>query len=413
MLADTPSFDVVIVGAGHGGAQVAVGLRQRGYRGSIAIIGDESELPYERPPLSKEYLLGDKTFDRIMIRPASFWVTHDVVFRTGHRVVAVDPVARIVTCQEGASIGYDTLIWAGGGHARRLPMADAQLAGVHSVRTRQDVDRLKAELTSATRICVIGGGYIGLESAAVLRKLGKQVTVLEAQDRLLPRVTGLALSQFLAEEHRAQGVDIRLATAVQGLEQSRGAVRGVRLTHGELIDCELVIVGIGIVPSVAPLLEAGASGSDGVDVDEFCRTSLQNIFAIGDCARHSNVFANGQSVRLESVQNAVDMAATVAKQLTGTAEPYNSVPWFWSNQYDLRLQTMGLLLGYDEEILRGDPKNRSFSVVYLKSGRVRALDCINATKDYVGGRSLVLARAAVAPERLADVKIPLKEIQIS
>jgi 3-phenylpropionate/trans-cinnamate dioxygenase ferredoxin reductase subunit len=246
----------------------------------------------------------------------------------------------------------------------------------------------------------------------VLRKLGKQVTVLEGQHRLLPRVTGEIISRFLAVEHRAHGVDIRLATPVQGLEQTQGTVSGVKLADGEVIDCQIVIVGIGIVPSVAPLLAAGANGTNGVDVDAFCRTSLEGVFAIGDCASHANVFADGQAIRLESVQNAVDMAATVAKQLTGTTEPYNSVPWFWSNQFDLRLQTMGLLLGYDQEVIRGDPESRSFSVVYLKEGRVRALDCINATKDYVGGRALVLARATVSPDRLADVSIPLKEIQV-
>jgi len=404
-------FDVVIVGAGHGGAQVAVGLRQRGYEGSIAIIGAETDPPYERPPLSKEFLLGEKSFERILIRPPAFWTERNVTIRTGERVVKVDPAERAVSCESGARLGYGTLVWAGGGEARRLSCAGSELAGVHSVRTHHDVRRLKSALATATRVCVIGGGYIGLESAAVLRKLGKHVTIVESQQRLLARVSGAALSQFLETEHRNQGVDVRLSESVSAIEGSAGAVRRVRLASGDAIDCNIAIVGIGIVPSTAPLLAAGARGSDGVDVDPFCRTSLENIFAVGDCARHSNTFADGQPIRLESVQNANDMASTVSKMLTGMPSPYEAVPWFWSNQYDLRLQTMGLSLAHDQEVVRGDPRSRSFSVVYLKDGRVRALDCINATKDYVGGRSLVVSRAVISPERLADATVPLKDMQ--
>lgn len=409
-MSDATSYDVVIVGGGHGGAQVAAGLRQRGYGGSIAILSDESSLPYERPPLSKEYLLGEKSFDRILIRPSSFWEEKGVVARTGHWVTEVNPAEHTIECDDGASFRYGTLVWAGGGHPRRLQCAGSDLEGIHYVRSRNDVDRLKVDLEKASRVCVIGGGYIGLESAAVLRKLGKEVVLLEAQDRLLSRVSGTALSQYLAKEHCAHGVDLRLKTAVSRIEGVEGAVSGVRLSNGDLIDCELAIVGIGIVPSTAPLIEAGARGGDGVEVDEHCRTSLKDVFAVGDCARHSNWFADGQFIRLESVQNANDMAASVAKNLTGAPAPYNAVPWFWSNQYDLRLQTVGLLNGYDQEVIRGDSASRSFSVVYLKDGEVRALDCINATKDYVAGRSLVLSRAMISPERLADTSVPLKKM---
>jgi 3-phenylpropionate/trans-cinnamate dioxygenase ferredoxin reductase subunit len=324
--------------------------------------------------------------------------------------VAVDPLARQVTAADGKTIGYGQLIWAAGGHARRLSCAGHDLAGVHSVRSRADVDTMMAELASTTRVCVIGGGYIGLEAAAVLTKLGKQVTVLEAQERVLARVAGVALSRFYEAEHRAHGVEMRLGVQVSHIEGEDGRAAGVRLADGELVPAEMVIVGIGIVPAVEPLIAAGAEGGNGVAVDEHGRTSLPDVWAIGDCALHANPFAEGMPIRLESVQNANDMATTVARAITGEAEAYHAVPWFWSNQYDLRLQTVGLSSGHDQEVLRGDPATRSFSIVYLKQGHVVALDCVSATKDYVQGRALVVARAVADPARLEDATIPLKEV---
>ncbi|WEK44707.1 MAG: FAD-dependent oxidoreductase [Candidatus Sphingomonas colombiensis] len=403
-------FDVLIVGGGHGGAQAAVALRQRKFAGTIAIVGDEPELPYERPPLSKDYLSREKEFERILIRPASFWADKQVTMLLGRRVTAVDPAAHQVTTADGAEIGYGTLVWATGGSPRRLTCDGHDLAGVHAVRTRADVDRLMGELETTTRIVVIGGGYIGLEAAAVLSKLGKRVTVLEALPRVLARVAGEPLSRFYEAEHRAHGVEVRLDAAVAGIEERDGAVSGVRMADGELLECEMVIVGIGIVPAVEPLLAAGAAGGNGVEVDELCRTNLPDVYAIGDCAAHENGFADGARIRLESVQNANDQATTVAKSIMGEPQRYDAVPWFWSNQYDLKLQTVGLSIGHDQVVLRGDPLARSFSVLYLKQGQVIALDCVNATKDYVQGRALVLARAAIAPERLADASAPLKEI---
>ncbi|QKR98939.1 NAD(P)/FAD-dependent oxidoreductase [Sphingomonas sp. CL5.1] len=403
-------FDILIVGGGHGGAQAAVALRQRKFAGTIAIVGDEPELPYERPPLSKDYLSREKEFERILIRPAVFWADKQVTMLLGRRVTAVDPAAHRVTTADGATIGYGTLIWATGGSPRRLTCDGHDLAGVHAVRTRADVDRLMGELETTDRVVVIGGGYIGLEAAAVLSKLGKRVTVLEALPRVLARVAGEPLSRFYEAEHRAHGVEVRLGAMVAGLEERDGAVSGVRLADGELLPCEMVIVGIGIVPSVEPLLAAGAAGGNGVDVDAHCRTSLPDIYAIGDCAAHESGFAGGARIRLESVQNANDQATTVAKSVTGEPAPYEAVPWFWSNQYDLKLQTVGLSTGHDQVVVRGDTAARSFSIVYLKQGRVIALDCVNATKDYVQGRALVLAGAAIAPERLADAAVPLKEM---
>jgi 3-phenylpropionate/trans-cinnamate dioxygenase ferredoxin reductase subunit len=406
----TDRFDILIVGAGHGGAQAAIALRQRKFEGSIGIIGEEPELPYERPPLSKEYLAGDKPFERLLVRPATFWEERAVAMRTGRRVVAVDPAVQAVTCEDGATIAYGTLIWATGGHARRLSCTGHDLAGVHSVRSRADVDRLIVELPDTRRVVVIGGGYIGLEAAAVLSKLGKQVTVLEAQDRVLSRVAGEPLSRFYEAEHRAHGVDVRLGTSVTCIEEAAGRATGVRLASGEVLPAEMVIVGIGIVPAVDPLTAAGARGGNGVAVDAHCRTSLPHIYAIGDCALHANPFADGLPIRLESVQNAHDMAATAVRTILGEPAPYHAVPWFWSNQYDLKLQTVGLSAGHDQVVTRGEPPVRSFALIYLREGRVVALDCVNATRDYVQGRALVAAAAMVDPAALADPATPLKSL---
>ena len=403
--------DVVIVGAGHGGAQVAIALRQNQFAGSIRVIGREPELPYERPPLSKEYLARDKTFDRIMIRPAAFWADKAVEFTLGSEVVGVDPATKTVTTDTGETIAYGTLVWATGGDPRRLTLDGHDLAGVHAVRTRADADRLMAELDAgAKRAVVIGGGYIGLEAAAVLAKFGVHVTLLEALPRVLARVAGEALSAFYEAEHRAHGVDLRTNVSVAALEGADGKVTSVRLADGEVLPAEIVIVGIGIIPAIAPLIAAGAKGGNGIDVDDLCRTSLPDVYAIGDCAAHANGYADGATIRLESVQNANDQGTTVAKAITGNPVPYKAVPWFWSNQYDLRLQTVGLSIGHDATVTRGDPAVRSFSVIYLKAGRVIALDCVNAVKDYVQGKKLVETGASIAPEQLADTTVLLKEM---
>ena len=406
----TQHYDVVIVGAGHGGAQVAIALRQAKFAGSIAIIGDEPELPYERPPLSKEYLSGEKTFERILIRPENFWRDREVTMLLGQRVATVDAAAHQVTTEAGDSIGYGMLVWATGGRARRLSCEGHDLIGVHTVRTRADTDRLSAELAGVERIVVVGGGYIGLEAAAVLRKFGKAVTVVEALDRVLARVAGPPLSRFYEAEHRGQGVEILLGTQVDSIIGQDGRVSGVLLGGGATLPCEMVVVGIGIVPEVAPLLAAGADGGNGVRIDEHCRTSLPDIFAIGDCALHANAFADGAEIRLESVQNANDQATVAAKAITGAPAPYHAVPWFWSNQYDLRLQTVGLSIGHDDVVVRGEPATRSFSLVYLRQSRVIALDCVNATRDYVQGRALVVDGKTPDRAALADAGTPLKEL---
>lgn len=401
-------YDIIIVGAGHGGAQAAVQLRQLGFTGSIAMIGDEPELPYERPPLSKDFLAGDKDFARMLIRPETFWADRNIAMLTGQRVTAVDAEARVITTEAGKSCAYENLIWATGGAPRKLSCEGHHYAGIHAIRTRADVELLKTELAATQRVAIVGGGYIGLEAAAVLSKLGKQVTVLEAMDRVLARVAGPALSAFYEAEHRAHGVTIRTGETVVAITGKAGRATGVQLIDGEIIPADMVIVGIGIIAATGPLLTAGAEGSFGVNVDDHCRTSLPHIFAIGDCAMHANAFAGGVQMRLESVQNANDMATTVARLLTGNPKPYHAVPWFWSNQYDLRLQTVGLSTGYDATVLRGDIAARAFSVIYLKAGAVIALDCVNAVRDYVQGKALVEAGAIIDHAALADTEVPLK-----
>lgn len=406
-------YDVLIVGAGHGGAQVATLLRQAKFEGSVALLGDEPDAPYERPPLSKEYLSGDKAFDRLLIRPVAFWEEREVALLTRRRVVQVDPQEHLVHCEDGSAFGYGHLVWATGGTPRRLVCSGHDLAGVHTVRTRADADRMRAELDTTRHAVVVGGGYIGLEAAAVLAKAGKHVTIFETLDRVLARVAGEPLSRFYEAEHRAHGVDIRLGVTVDCIEGRGGRVSGVRLADGDLVRCEMVVVGIGIIPATEPLIAAGAIGGNGVEVDGQCRTSLPDVFAIGDCALHANRFADGATIRLESVQNANDQAAVVVNALTGGNGAYGAVPWFWSNQYDLKLQTVGLSIGHDEAVVRGDQSERSFSVVYLRAGKVVALDCVNAVRDYVQGRRLVIDGLAIDARQLADVAIPLKDMGIA
>ena len=403
-------YDVLIVGAGHGGAQAAIALRQYGYSGSVALVGNETELPYERPPLSKEYFSGKKPFERILIRPAEYWAERSIGLLLGHHVVTIDPEAREVALENGSKLGYGTLVWAAGGTPRRLACPGHDLEGVHTLRNRADVDRMVGMLPTVERVVIVGGGYIGLEAAAVLAELGKQVAVLEAQNRVLARVAGEPLSRFFEAEHRAHGIDVRLGVTVTSLEGNRGRISGVQLGSGARLPADMVLVGIGINPAVAPLLDAGAAGGNGVEIDRTCRTSLPGIYAVGDCALQSSPFAGSVPVRIESVQNANDQAAVVAKEIAGFPVEHQAVPVFWSHQYDLRLQTVGLSSGSDDVVLRGDPATRSFSLVYLRQGRVIALDCVNMMRDYVQGRTLVVAGKQCDPAALANTGVPLKTL---
>lgn len=405
---------VVIVGAGQAGASAAIALRQGGYAGPVLLLGAEPQLPYERPPLSKEYLAGERTAERLLLRPAAFWAERDIRMHTGVTVTAVDPQAQRVQTDDGGETSYDWLIWAAGGQARRLPVPGADLLGVQVIRTIADIDAIRARLPAAGRVVIAGGGYVGLEAAAVLAKQGHAVTIVEMQDRLLARVAGPEVSAFYLDAHRGHGVDVRLGARITALEgDAAGQVRAVQLADGARIEAELVIAGIGLVPEISALRAAGADCPDGVAVDGWCCTTLPRVLAIGDCARHPNRFAAGGVVRLESVQNAADMAKTAASFiLHGAAAPtYGAVPWFWSNQYDLRLQTVGLSAGADARVVRGDPATGAWSLVYLRAGAVVALDCINSPRDYVQGRALVERAARIPLALLADATVPLKAME--
>ncbi len=403
-------YDVVVVGAGQAGGHAAIQLREKGFQGSIALIGAENEIPYERPPLTKEYLGGEFQFEKLLIRPPKFWDENSIHLIVGHKIVAVRAASKEVVAENGTRFGYNKLIWATGGVPRRLSCPGSQLGGIYTIRDRVDVDQIRAALPEVREAVVIGGGYIGLETAATLSKLGKRIVLLESQDRVLARVAGVPLSRFLEAEHRAAGVDIRVSATVDSFTGENGKVSGVRLSTGEVIAAELVIVGVGISPSVEPLIAAGAEGENGVRVDLSCRTSIPDILAIGDCAEHPNPFANGRMIRLESIQNANDQARTVADLIVNGSSAYKTVPWFWSNQYDLRLQSAGLSVGYDAHVIRGNPEGRSFSIMYLKDGYVVALDCVNATKDFLQGKSLI--ESGVRPEvaALEDTSVPLKRL---
>ncbi|MEW4467093.1 FAD-dependent oxidoreductase [Parasphingorhabdus sp. JC815] len=405
-------YDTLIVGAGHAGAQAAIALRQQKFDGTIGLLGNEKYPPYERPPLSKEYLAGDKPFERIMLRPESFWSEREIDLLTGYRVAKVDPVGKTVTLSTDDEIGFGNLIWATGGSPRMLDCPGSQARNIHGVRSRADVDKIMAALPTTETVVVVGGGYIGLEAAAVLTKLGKKVTILESLDRVLSRVAGETLSRFYEEEHRKQGVTVELEATVEAFEtDENGMATGVKLSDGRVLNADMIIVGIGIIPETGPLVAAGAAAGNGVDVDQHCRTSLDSIYAIGDCAAHGNRYADGAHIRLESVQNANDQAKVAALDIMGEDCKYDAVPWFWSNQYDLKLQTVGLSSGHDEYVVRGDPASRKFSIIYLKDGKVIALDCVNATKDYVQGRKIVESGLCLDTTQLADTNIPIKEVE--
>lgn len=403
--------DVLIVGTGHAGAQLAASLRQGGFTGSIRLLGEEPDLPYERPPLSKEYLSGERPAERLLLRAAEFWPANRINLNLSRRVMSVDCARHAVICEDGSRWRYEKLVWAAGGAPRQLSMPGSSLQGLYTLRTRADADRLRIAMQQGSDFAIIGGGYIGLELAPALIGAGRQVEVIEAQDRLLARVAGPEIASYVRKVHEAHGVRVRLGAQVESLEGDGPRVSSVRLANGAgQIRCQAVVAAIGMAPSVSELAAAGAAVTHGIEVDEFCRTSLPDVFAVGDCTVHASPWADGQRVRIESVPNAVEQAKTAARALLGKPEPYRALPWFWSNQFDMKIQTVGLSIGHDDRVVRGAPESGSFSVIYLRRGRVVALDCVNCARDFIQGRTLIEHAVEAAKTRLADVSAPLRSM---
>ncbi len=394
------SSGTVIIGAGQGGLQTAVELRTAGYAAPITLLGGETVLPYHRPPLSKAYLTGEKSADALLMRGEAFYAEKDITLRLGITATQVLRSERRVLLEDGTGLAYDHLVLATGAAARPLSCPDADLDGVIVLRSRADADALKSRLVAARRLVVVGGGFIGLEVAASARKLGKLVTVLEMQDRLMARAVGPDVSAFFAQAHAGHGVDLRLGDGISRITGHEGKVTGVVTAKGLDIACDIVLAGIGVVPDTALASAAGLAIANGIVVDRHQQTDDPLIFALGDCAICPNPHGAGL-IRLESVQNAVDQAKVIAGVITGDPRPYAAVPWFWSDQYDLKLQMVGLSQGHDEVHERGNRAEKRFSVFYFKAGRLIAIDSINRPADHMRGRKLLAAGATpIAPANI-------------
>lgn len=396
----------VIVGGGHAGGQAAASLRQAGYEGSIVLVGEEPHIPYQRPPLSKQYLAGEQGLDRVYLRAESFYAGKDITLRQGVRAVGLDVAARVVTLEDGEALRYEKLLLATGGRARALDVKGAGLAGVHLLRTIADVDAIKAEFKPGSRLAVVGGGYIGLEAAAVGMQAGLDVTVLEVEERILQRVVTPAMSSFYEQLHRDAGVAVRTGAEVVGFE-GNGRVQAVRCADGATVPADLVIVGVGIVPNMALAAEAGLDCADGILVDERCATSAPDVYAAGDCTNHPNPLL-GRRLRLESVPNAMEQSRVAAANMAGADQRYASVPWFWSDQYDLKLQMVGFAADGDTSVVRGDPATRRFAAFHLKAGELVAVDAVNSPREFMACRQLVGRR--VDARQLADPLVDLKTL---
>lgn len=399
---------IAIIGAGQAGGQTAYSLRAGGFEGAITLIGDEPAPPYQRPPLSKAYLKGELEAERLFLKPIEYYAEHNVELITGTAATSIDLLGKTLALDRGGSPGWDKLVIATGARPRRLSVPGIALPGVLELRTLEDVDRLKAVAVAGKRLVVVGAGYIGLEAAAVGAQLGLQVTVLEAMPQVLARVAGPEIGEFYTRVHREAGVDIRLGAKLEGFDGS-GHLTGARLAGGEVIPCDIALVGIGVTPNMEIAQAAGIACGDGIIVDAQMRTSHPDVFAIGDVAWRPLVHY-GREGRLESVHNAIEGGKIAAAAIMAAPPPTLEVPWFWSDQFDLKLQTAGLWTGANQRIVRGDPQSSSFSVFYLKEGKIIAVDAVNSAPEYIVGRKLVAASAAVAPGELADKSISMKDI---
>lgn len=400
-------MSVAIIGAGQAAAQLIDSLRRRGYVGAITLVGDEG-FPYQRPPLSKKYLAGELGLDRLQLRQPTYFDEQRVELRLGRRAIAINRHSKQVQLDDGTMLEYEHLVIATGSHPRRLKMPGADLAGVHYLRSLSDADHLRTEVHVGQHAVIIGGGYIGLEVAATLRQLGMEVTVLEMADRVMNRVVAEPVSRYYEREHASHGVKIELGARVLALRgDTDGRIAAVETDRGS-IAANLVVVGIGVLPTDELAQSAGLACDNGVIVDEYCRTSDPAIFAIGDCSNHPSAHY-GRRIRLESVDNAFEQANTVAANITGTPTQHDRVPWFWSDQYHHKLLIVGLADGHDRAILRGDPANHSFSVCYLRDGEFIAIDTVNMAKDQMAARKLIASRMRPDVTKLADISIALKD----
>jgi 3-phenylpropionate/trans-cinnamate dioxygenase ferredoxin reductase component len=401
------SSGVVIIGAGQGGYQAAASLREAGYGERITLVGDEPQLPYQRPPLSKAYLLGDTTAERLQLRPQNYYEKHTIDLVTDTRVTAIDRAASRVTLSSGASLAYDHLVIATGARNRLLPVEGATLDGVMYLRTLADADAIKEHFAGAVNIVVAGAGFIGLELAAVASKLGKQVTVIEPLPRGMSRAVSSITSQFFADAHTQFGVKLLVNTRPQRVNGNGGRVASVTMSDGRDLPADLVLVGIGIVPVDDLAQAAGLPVANGIVVDAQLVTADPKISAIGDCAAFPDPFT-GTMIRLESVQNAVDQGRCVAKRIAGHPAPYAAVPWFWSDQRDLKLQMVGLTAGCDRTVLRGNPAERAFSVFCFRGDTLLGIESVNRGADHMFGRRLLTAGESVTPDEAGDPGFDLK-----
>ena len=400
------SGNIVIVGAGQAGAQAVQSLRAEGVEAPIIMIGDEAYPPYQRPPLSKAYLLGNFERPRLFLKADSYYPESHCELVLNTSVAAIHRAERIVELSNGRKIDYDKLLLATGARVRRLRCPGADLAGVHYLKTIADVDGLQEVFQAGKRIAIVGGGYIGLEVAAVGAKRGLYVTVFEAMDRLMARAVSPALSDFYASEHEKAGVTLKLKTGVEAIE-GNGKVERV-IAGGQSYPCDIVLVGIGVIPCDELAAKAGLGVSDGIVVDRNARTGDPHIWAAGDCTRH--VGREGHEIRLECVQNAIDQAKHAAMAMAGRPKSYSEVPWFWSDQYDLKLQIAGLAQPTDMLVQRGDPASRKFAVFHLRDGKVAAVEAVNAAPEYMIGKKLIAEGKPIDAARLADLSIPMKQM---
>jgi 3-phenylpropionate/trans-cinnamate dioxygenase ferredoxin reductase subunit len=398
---------VVIVGAGHAAVQAVDTLRREGHTGPIVLVGDEPYLPYNRPPLSKKYLSGELERERLWLRSNQFYQQHRVDTRLGVRVTAIDRASQRLRLGDGGELTYDKLLLCVGSRPRQLEVPGHDLPGIHCLRSIADVDAIRADLAGARHMVVVGGGYIGLEAAACARHLGLEATVLEMADRPMARVVAPEVSAFYVARHQREGVQVVCNATVTACA-GEGRVATVRCGEREY-PADLVIIGVGILPDVTLAAAAGLRCDNGVWVDEQCRTSDPNVYAAGDCTNHPSV-RYGRRVRLESVDNAVEQAKTAALNICGKPARHEHVPWFWSDQYDVKLQIAGLSEGYDSTVVRGDPASGSFALYYFAGGDLLAVDAINSMRDFMTGKKWLAERKRPDPQLIADVAVDLKTI---